>query len=298
MDEKKINWFPGHMNKAIRNAEEKLKLIDLIIEIVDARAPFSSSNPIVNKLALNKLRLVILAKKDLADHKITKQWIQYYQQKNINVLALNLFSKNVTDEVINKIFEVLSDKFNKQKSKGIVNYQAKVMVMGVPNVGKSTFINNVIRKNSAKTGNRPGVTKGQQWIKLNDNIDFLDTPGILWNKIENQQTASILALLGSIKEEVLPIEEITFKGFKYIYNHYFDLINEFYNFGKKQRVINDEEKIYELFNIICKNHNFKVTESIYDIEKAVELVFKDIRDGNIGAISYETPASFEKENNI
>lgn len=297
MDDK-INWFPGHMNKAIRNAEEKLKLIDLIIEIVDARAPLSSSNPIIDKLAFNKLRLVILAKKDLADPKITKQWIQYYQQKNISVLALDLFSKEVADEVINKMFEVLSDKFRRQKAKGIVNYQAKVMIMGVPKVGKSTFINNVIRKKIAKTGNLPGVTKGQQWIKLNDNIDFLDTPGILWNKIEDQQTAVILALLGSIKEEVLPVEEIAFRGFKYIYNHYFDLINQFYKLDKKQRIVNDDQKIYEFFNLICKNHNFKIDENIYDIEKAVELVFKDIRDGKIGPVSFETPDSVMNKNKI
>ena len=203
-----FNWYPGHMTKAKRMMEENIRLIDLVIEIVDARVPMSSRNPDIDKLASNKARIILLNKADLADDYVTNKWIAYFNSKNIYCLKLNSRDNSGVKQVNNLIQTACADKIERDKSRGIMNRTIKAMVVGIPNVGKSTFINSFAGKASAKTGNKPGVTKGKQWIKLGKNVEMLDTPGILWPRFENQDVGMRLAMIGSINDNILNIEEL------------------------------------------------------------------------------------------
>ena len=221
-----FNWYPGHMTKAKRMMEENIRLIDLVIEIVDARVPMSSRNPDIDKLASNKARIILLNKADLADDYLTNKWIAYFNSKNIYCLKLNSRDNSGVKQVNNLIQTACADKIERDKSRGIMNRTIKAMVVGIPNVGKSTFINSFAGKASAKTGNKPGVTKGKQWIKLGKNVEMLDTPGILWPRFENQDVGMRLAMIGSINDNILNIEELAIDTINYVYNNYPDNIIE------------------------------------------------------------------------
>ena len=221
-----FNWYPGHMTKAKRMMEENIRLIDLVIEIVDARVPMSSRNPDIDKLASNKARIILLNKADLADDYVTNKWIAYFNSKNIYCLKLNSRDNSGVKQVNNLIQTACADKIERDKSRGIMNRTIKAMVVGIPNVGKSTFINSFAGKASAKTGNKPGVTKGKQWIKLGKNVEMLDTPGILWPRFENQDVGMRLAMIGSINDNILNIEELAIDTINYVYNNYPDNINQ------------------------------------------------------------------------
>ena len=198
-----FQWYPGHMTKAKRMMEENIKLIDLIIELVDARVPLSSRNPEIDSLGKNKFRLVLLNKSDLADERYNEAWMAYFKEKGYFVVKVNARNGNGVKQVNAAVMEVCKEKIERDRKRGILNRPVRAMVVGIPNVGKSTFINSFAGKACTKTGNKPGVTKGKQWIKLNKNVELLDTPGILWPKFEDQTVGLRLAFIGSIKDEIL-----------------------------------------------------------------------------------------------
>ena len=283
-----FNWYPGHMTKAKRMMEENIRLIDLVIEIVDARVPMSSRNPDIDKLASNKARIILLNKADLADDYVTNKWIAYFNSKNIYCLKLNSRDNSGVKQVNNLIQTACADKIERDKSRGIMNRTIKAMVVGIPNVGKSTFINTFAGKACAKTGNKPGVTKGKQWIKLNKNIELLDTPGILWPKFEDQQVGLRLALIGSIRDEILNQDEMAIELIEYLKNHYQGILADRYQVDESE----DKVKILEQ---VAMNRNCKMKGNELDYEKASKIVLEEFRNGKLGKISLETPEEGTKE---
>ena len=269
-----INWYPGHMAKAIRQMKEQLSLVDIVIEIRDARIPFASANPVLKELANNKPVLIILNKVDMADDKYN----QYYGDVFKHYLLANSLNENITSKVVNKVKEILKDKLDKAKARGIKKKVLRAMVVGVPNVGKSTFINNIVNKKITKTENRPGVTRSLQWIRINEDVELLDTPGVLWPKIDNQNDAILLALLGSINDNVVDTTELAKYGLNYIKNHYPGVLNNRYG-------INEEND--DLLKQIGENKKLFNNNGDIDYHRLVELVLKDIRNAKIGKITYQ-----------
>ena len=213
---KQIQWFPGHMAKARREISEKIKLIDIIIELVDARAPKSSKNPMFDDICQNKPRLIVMTKKDLADEKLTQKWLQYYQSKGMYALSVNLKNFNEYQLVINTCKEILREKMEKEAKRGLKPRAMRAMVLGIPNVGKSTFINRLAKRKATVTGNRPGVTKAQQIIRVDKDFELFDTPGVLWPKFDDLDTARNIALIGSIKQDILPLDELFIYAVEYL----------------------------------------------------------------------------------
>ena len=283
-----FNWYPGHMTKAKRMMEENIRLIDLVIEIVDARVPMSSRNPDIDKLASNKARIILL-------NYVTNKWIAYFNSKNIYCLKLNSRDNSGVKQVNNLIQTACADKIERDKSRGIMNRTIKAMVVGIPNVGKSTFINSFAGKASAKTGNKPGVTKGKQWIKLGKNVEMLDTPGILWPRFENQDVGMRLAMIGSINDNILNIEELAIDTINYVYNNYPDNIIERYELDKEavkasydESAINPDNSIalYIMEQAALKRGCIKKGNAI-DYEKTANIILDDFRSGRLGRITLE-----------
>lgn len=290
-----FNWYPGHMTKAKRMMEENISLIDLVIEIVDARVPMSSRNPDIDSLAANKARIILLNKADLADDSVTNQWIAYFNSKNIYCLKLNSRDNSGVKQVNNLIQMACANKLERDKQRGIMNRTIKAMVVGIPNVGKSTFINSFAGKASAKTGNKPGVTKGKQWIKLGKNVEMLDTPGILWPRFESQEVGMRLAMIGSINDNILNIEELAIDTINYVYNNYPDNIIERYNLDKAAVAASYDEKsinpdnsiaLYIMEQAAIKRGCIKKGNAI-DYEKASNIILDDFRSGRLGRITLE-----------
>ena len=290
-------WYPGHMTKAKRMMEENIKLIDLVIEIVDARIPISSRNPDIDSLAVNKARIILLNKSDLADDKITNQWINYFNENIIYCLKLNSRNNSGIKQVNGLIMTACADKIERNKQRGILNRPIRAMVVGIPNVGKSTFINSYAGKASAKTGNKPGVTKGKQWIKLNKNVELLDTPGILWPKFDNQEVGKRLAMIGSMNDEILNVEELAIDTIKYIYSEYSDNVIERYGLDKEKTAASYDENainpdnsvaLYIMEQAAVKRGCIKKGNNI-DYEKISNIILDDFRSGRLGRISLETP---------
>ncbi len=273
-NEIKINWYPGHMAKARRQMEEQLKLVDIVIEIRDARMPLASGNPLLNELAANKEKLIILNKADRADKKENDLWLTYFDK----ALLCDSVNERITNKVVDEVKLILKAKLDKAKARGIRKKTLRAMVVGIPNVGKSTFINNVVKKKIAKAENRPGVTKNLQWIRINEDVELLDTPGVLWPKIEDQNQAKILALLGSMNDEILDGEQLTYFGLGYIKNNYPGLLKERYG-------INEDEK--DLIEAIGKSKMWLISEGLVDRTKTYNMVLKDIRENKIGRITFE-----------
>ena len=207
---KQIQWFPGHMAKARREISEKMKLIDIVIELVDARAPLSSKNPMFNEICNNKPRLIVMTKKDLADSKATSKWIEYFKGKGIYAICVNLKNFNEYQLVIDVCKEILKEKMEREAKRGLKPRAMRAMVLGIPNVGKSTFINRLAKRKATVTGNRPGVTKAQQIIRVDKDFELFDTPGVLWPKFDDLNVARNIALIGSIKQDILPLDELLF----------------------------------------------------------------------------------------
>ena len=214
-----FQWYPGHMTKAKRQMQEDIKLIDLVIELVDARIPLSSRNPDIDELGKNKYRLILMNKADLADRKATEQWSAFFKKKGYYVVSLDARSKNGMKSITEIIMEACKEKMERDRKRGIKNRPVRAMVVGIPNVGKSTFINSYAGKACAKTGNKPGVTKGKQWIRLNKSVELLDTPGILWPKFEDQKVGLRLALIGSIRDEILNTDELAVELIRFLKNY-------------------------------------------------------------------------------
>ena len=256
-----FQWYPGHMTKARRMMQENIKLIDIVVELVDARVPFSSKNPDIDELAKNKYRLIVLNKADMADAKTTAVWQNYFEAKGFFVAKVNSQKGAGMKEVKSLIEKACQEKKARDKKRGILNRPLRAMVVGIPNVGKSTFINSFAGKACAKTGNKPGVTKGKQWIKINKNVELLDTPGILWPKFEDQEVGKKLAFIGSIKDEILQTEELSTELIKFLNAEYAGVLEEKYS-------IEHLEDVYECLTEIAKSRHCIVRGSELDTEKA------------------------------
>ena len=282
-----VQWFPGHMTKAKRQMQEDLKLIDLIIELVDARVPLSSRNPDIDRLGQNKSRLILLNKADLADERQNEAWKEYFQKKGFYVVKVDSRNGAGMKAIQNVIQEACKEKIERDRRRGIKNRPIRAMVAGIPNVGKSTFINTFAGKACAKTGNKPGVTKGKQWIRLNKNVELLDTPGILWPKFEDQQVGIRLACVGSIKDDILNMEELALLLIDYLRTNYSGLLEKRYG-------ISEEGKGVDVLGEIAKARGCLKKGEELDYVKASGLLFDDFRGGKIGRITLEW---VEQENN-
>ena len=277
-----FQWYPGHMTKAKRQMQEDIKLIDLVIELVDARIPLSSRNPDIDELGKNKYRLILMNKADLADKEQTKKWAEYFKAKGFFVVSLDARTKNSMKSITDIVMEACKEKIERDRKRGNKNRPVRAMVVGIPNVGKSTFINSYAGKACAKTGNKPGVTKGKQWIRLNKNVELLDTPGILWPKFEDQMVGLRLALIGSIKDEILNIDELAMELIKYLRVNYPGIINERYE-------VDESKELTDIILDIAKNRNCLLKGGEPDYSKAASLVIDDFRSGKMGNITLETP---------
>lgn len=275
-----VQWYPGHMTKAKRQMQEDLKLIDLIIELVDARVPLSSRNPDIDQLGQNKSRLILLNKADLADERQNEAWKEYFQKRGFHVVKVDSRNGSGMKTIQNVIQEACKEKIERDRRRGIKNRPIRAMVAGIPNVGKSTFINTFAGKACAKTGNRPGVTKGKQWIRLNKNVELLDTPGILWPKFEDQQVGIRLACVGSIKDDILNMEELALWLIEHLRTNYS-------GFLEKRYEISEEGTAVEILGKIARARGCLKKGEELDYVKASGLLFDDFRGGKIGRVTLE-----------
>ncbi len=277
-----IQWYPGHMTKAKRAMKEDIKLIDLIIELVDARVPLSSRNPDIDDLGAGKARLILLNKSDLADERCNLKWAAYFQEKGYFVVKVNSKSGAGLKAINGVVQEACKEKIERDRKRGILNRPVRAMVAGIPNVGKSTFINSYAGKACAKTGNKPGVTKGKQWIRLNKNLELLDTPGILWPKFEDQMVGLRLALIGAIKDEILNIDELSLELIKVLTRDYAGILTDRYGVDETQTPVKILEQIAENRKCISKGNEL-------DYSKAAALLIDEFRGGKLGKITLEWP---------
>ena len=288
-----INWFPGHMAKTRRQIEEDLKLVDIVIELLDSRIPISSQNPDLKRILKNKTVIKVLNKSDLADNNETKKWKEYFGKQGIQAVIVNSNSGQGIDETIRKIEDVMKEKLEMLYEKGRTGRKIRAMIVGIPNVGKSSFINRIAKKNSAEVGNKPGVTKSKQWIRINDKVELLDTPGVLWPKFENEEVALNLSFTGTIKDDILAQTEIAYQLLKYLLNNYIDRVCERYNFQKEELKTtlsqeNDENiNIYEIMQIIGKRRGALISGGNIDDEKTSKIILDDFRSGKLGNITLE-----------
>ena len=289
-----INWYPGHMAKTMKQVEEDLKLVDVVIEILDARIPMSSQNPEIQKLIKSKKRIIVLNKCDLANEKENENWVKYFEKINVQVLLCNSNSGYGINKVVNKINEITQEERKIAQQKGR-NKIARAMIIGVPNVGKSSFINRVSNKTAMQVGNKPGVTKNKQWIRLSNNIELLDTPGVLWPRIEKQERALNLAYTGTIKSDVLDETEIAYNLTQYLMAEYRTNVIERYNLNGEvvEKILNsknieENEKIVEIMNYIGEKRGAITKGNNVDLEKTSKIILEDFRTGNLGKITLET----------
>ena len=277
-----FQWYPGHMSKAKRAMQEDLKLINVIIELVDARVPLSSKNPDIDPMANGKSRIILLNKCDLADSSVTARWKKYYEEKGFFVALVNSKNGKGVKQVNEVIQSACKEKIERDRCRGILNRPIRAMIVGIPNVGKSTFINSFAGKSCTKTGNKPGVTKGKQWIRLNKNVELLDTPGILWPKFEDQTVGLRLAFIGSIKDELSNQYELCMLLMQYLGEHYPKAIPDTYQ-------IEPAENEVELLERVAKRRGCLKAGGEYDLDKAANYVIDDFRNGRLGCISLEQP---------
>ncbi len=284
-----IQWFPGHMAKARRQVTEKLKLIDVVIELVDARLPQSSRNPMIDEIISHKPRLMLLNKADLADEQKTKQWIEWFEKQGIKCLAIDSLTGRGLNQILSSCEELVKEKFDKMKSKGIKPRAIRALIVGIPNVGKSTIINKLAKKNIAKTGDRPGVTQAQQWIKVGKDLELLDTPGILWPKFEDQVVGFRLATTGAIKDTVINLQDIAVFALDFLCKNYQGRLKERYRLANVPSNLEETEDIVELFDEIGKSRGCLMGGGMVDYDKVAELVLREIRAGRLGRLTFEMP---------
>nr|WP_284693482.1 ribosome biogenesis GTPase YlqF [Anoxybacillus kestanbolensis] len=277
-----IQWFPGHMAKAKREVTEKLKLIDIVFELVDARIPISSRNPLIDEIVANKPRIILLNKADMADPDVTKQWIDFFAAQQIDAIAIDSQSGTGVKQMVAVAKEKLRPKFEKMIAKGIKRPRAmRALIVGIPNVGKSTLINRLAGKHIAKTGDTPGVTKAQQWIKVGKELELLDTPGILWPKFEDEEVGYKLATTGAIKDTILNLQDVAVYALRFLSTHYPDRLKERYAFA------DIPEDIVQLFDDIGKKRGCLAAGGVVDYDKVAELVLRDIRTEKLGRLSFD-----------
>ena len=276
-----INWYPGHMKKTKEEIQNNLKLVDIILEIIDARIPESSRNPMLAEIIGQKPRIIIMNKSDLADEEMNKTWVNKFRNENTKALLMN--SKEKIN--VNKIYQIakaeLKEKFDKNKEKNIENKIIRMMIVGIPNSGKSTFINNISKRKSANVGNRPGITKTKQWIKTNDNLELLDTPGVLWPKFD-EETGLNLSYTHAIKDEILNIEDLTLKFLEKMQKDYPKLLTERYG-------VDPDKKALEIYEDIARKRGAITKGGDFDYTRTANLILTDFRSGKLGRITLERP---------
>lgn len=279
-------WYPGHMTKAVRMMQENIKLIDLVIELVDARTPMSSKNPDIDSLAGNKARVILLNKADLTDPAGNAAWTEYFKKKGFHVLEINARTGAGVRAVQGLVQEACKEKIERDRRRGIKNRPIRAMVVGIPNVGKSTFINAFAGKGCTKTGNKPGVTKGKQWIRLNQNLELLDTPGILWPRFENQQVGERLAMIGSINDEILHADELAAAILIYLQKHYQGKIRERYE-------TEESGDAYAMLKEISIQRKCFLKGEEPDLLRTSRIIVDDFRGGRLGRITLESPEEWK-----
>ncbi len=275
-----INWYPGHMAKAKREIQEKIKYVDMIIEIRDARIPLSSENPLLKQIINNKPTLIVLSKADKAEKQETEKWKSFFKSQGKEVLALNLLNDNVSAIISNACQDIMKEKIAKLKAKGLLNVEIKAMVLGIPNVGKSTLINSVSKRKIAKIADKPGVTRNLQWIKISKQVSLLDTPGVLWPKLEDQNSAYLLAVTGAINDEILPIYSVVRFALEFLIKEHPEKLEKRYD-------IKVEEDVNKTLEAIATSRKCFLKDNEIDEKRLYALILKDIRDNQLGAISWE-----------
>ena len=289
-----INWFPGHMAKTRRQITEDLKMIDVVVEILDARIPNSSQNPDIRQITQNKKKIIILNKYDLADNAKTEKWIEYFNKKEQKVVLADSLTGKGVNETTRQIQKIMEDEMQKMADKGRIGRKIRVMIVGIPNVGKSSFINRIAKKTSAEVGNKPGVTKQKQWIRINEKIELLDTPGVLWPKFENEKVAMNLAITGTIKDDILELTEVAYTLTKFMLENYRNNLLQRYSLDEKQinEILNQEqaenENIYEIMQLIGKKRG-AILGGRVDDERTSKLILDDFRSSKLGKITLEIP---------
>ena len=282
-----INWFPGHMKKTKREIVENLKLVDAVIEIRDARIPRSSANPDIDKICAGKPRVILLNKSDLSESSVTKAWVKELSNENVRVLEVNCLRGQGLQQIKPALLDLLKEKHERAKAKGLVKFMMRVMVVGIPNCGKSTFINKMARNNIAKTGDRAGVTKSKQWIKTSLDMEMLDTPGVLWPKFEDQDVACRLAFTGAIKDDVLDVEAIAMKLLSYLADNYPDSLISRYKIE-----ISDSDSGFDLLEKVGRKRGMLISGGEVNTERAAITVLDEFRSGKLGHITLEKPDDF------
>ena len=285
-----FQWYPGHMTKAKRAMQEDIKLIDVIIELVDSRVPFSSKNPDIDTLANGKSRILLMNKYDLADKAVSDKWTKYYEEKGYFVATVNSKNGRGVKAVNDVIQKACKEKIERDRKRGILNRPIRAMIVGIPNVGKSTFINSFAGKACAKTGNKPGVTKGKQWIRLNKQVELLDTPGILWPKFEDQTVGQHLAFIGSIKDELIQSVELALDLIEFLTASYPGILGKTYS-------VDESEDSVAILNAIAVNRGCLKKGNELDHDKAAFLLLDDFRNARLGKISVENPQDGENNGN-
>ena len=284
-----INWYPGHMLKTKKQIIEDLKLIDVIIEILDARIPLASQNPDIKQITANKKKIIVLNKSDLANEVETKKWIEFFKKLEITAIATDSNLGKGIKETLKLVQDIMQEELEKATMKGIKNKNIRIMICGIPNVGKSSFINRMINKKSAEVGNRPGVTKQKQWVRISTNIELLDTPGVLWPKFENQDISLKLAYTGTIKDELLDKTEIAYNLLKYLEKNNKKELFERYKLTDQEinSIISEDDDTIKLMNLIAKKRGAIISGGEIDYERTSAIILNDFRTGKIGRITLE-----------
>ena len=284
-----INWYPGHMKKTMDNIRASLKLVDIVGEIIDSRIPISSKNPVIDDVLKDKPRIMILNKSDMADENETKKWLSYYRKKGYGAVVVDALHSKGLDKIYSVAKEMLADKFKKLEEKNLSSKTIRMMIVGIPNVGKSTFINSISKRKSAKIGDRPGVTKQVQWIKTKNDLELLDTPGVLWPKFEDERIGLHLAFTGAIKDEIMDIENLAFRFIDELNKRDVNILKNRYNLSEDSY----EDTLY-LMDEIGRNRGAILKKKEIDYFKVANLVFDDFRKVKLGRITLETVEDIEK----
>lgn len=275
-----INWYPGHMKKTSDSIKENLKKVDVVLELIDARAPKASENPMIPELIGDKPRILIFNKGDLADPRENNRWMDYYKSKKINVVSVNSNTGKGIGDLLDEVDKVMEGKRAKDKDKGIISEQVRAMIIGIPNVGKSTLINSLASRKSAKTGNKPGITRTNQWIKVENRMLLLDTPGVLWPKFESEELSLNLAYIGSIKDEVIPKDDVALKLIEKLGREYPKLLEERFNISLKENPLENMEEIAKKRGAIMRGNEI-------DYSRVTDIILDEFRKGTIGRITLE-----------
>ena len=288
-----INWYPGHMAKTMRQIESDIKIVDIVIELLDARIPLASQNPEIANKIKNKKKIVVLNKADLADEKMNQKWVSYFENQNIPAVLVDSNSGKGIDKFIKKIEQVMQTMLKEQATKGRIGRKIRAMILGIPNVGKSSFINRISKRTTAEVGNKPGVTKQKQWIRINDKIELLDTPGVLWPRFENEEVALNLAFTGTIKENILQKTEIAYQLVKFLLENYREKICERYSLSNDyiEKILSQDQpenfNIYEIMLEIGKKRGCIISGGNIDEEKTARIILDEFKNVKLGKITLE-----------